>query len=374
MNRWRLVTDELPLWRYRQRGTQRILVVLAVSDDTTLLLVKRVVVDGVEASLSEARVRTAIGIIGHSGAGKTTLARTLAQAIPGADIVSFGDAVRDRATAEGADPGDRSVLMRLGQSWVDTDVEGYCRTVLSRRRDNTEVLIIEGVRHEVVRSTLKTLLNPVDLTCVLLKAPYEVMVERMESDHETRTADAQQVLTHPTETQVDQLLLGAADLILDATMSAASNVQEVLDWLKARDRRARGEMPVDYFSSFEPDVFDAKERANLVNAVSTEFDMLLLREVSGRVSLSVDRLLQLRESRRFVALNHSGKLLAPGFQLREGELDQDVSEVIALLSREMTGWEIVAWMISNNGILDGARPVDLTRGELLSAAQKELEA
>lgn len=317
---------------------------------------------------------TAIGIIGHAATGKTALAQALAEAIDGADIASFGDAVRERAAAAGMDPSDRKVLMRLGQNWVDTDVEDYCRAVLGQQTRRTKVLIIEGIRHETVHTTLKELLAPIDFASVLLKAPYDVLVERMVSQRNLRTNDVQKVLNDPTETEVDQLLLGAADLILDATESVSYNVREVLDWLAERQRRASGEKPVDYLGSFDPEVFDADERADLINAVSAEFDMPLMKEFSERVGVSKESLVELRDSRHLLALEFGEKLLIPGFQLRGDQLDADIAHTVELLSAKMTSWEILAWMVSNSGLLDGLRPLDLPRESLPDAARQELNA
>jgi cytidylate kinase len=315
---------------------------------------------------------SAIGIIGHAATGKTTLAHALSKAV-GGDIVSFGDAVRQKAEEEGLDPSDRKVLMRLGQSWVDSDVEDYCRTVLAQRHEDSEILIIEGIRHEAVRATLSRLLEPVSFASVLLKAPYDVLVDRMVSEKNLLSSDVQQVLSDPTETQVDQLLLGAADLILDATESVAHNVHEVLTWLSERELRASGEQPVDYLKTFEPTVFDDDERSDLVNAVSAEFDMLLMKEVSERVGSPTADLSNLRASHYLLALDFGSQQLVPGFQLKGDVFDQEVTRAIHVLSAEMTNWEIVAWMISNSGKLDGLRPIDLPRQQLVDFARRELD-
>ncbi|PRY40499.1 nucleoside monophosphate kinase [Umezawaea tangerina] len=316
---------------------------------------------------------SAIGIIGHAGGGKTTLARALARVIDGAQIVSFGDAVRRRVAAQGMDPQNRKVLMKAGQHWVDTDVFGYCRAVLNQQSGDARVLIIEGIRHEKVRAALEELLGDVDFVCVLLKAPRGVLVDRMTTDHDLTTENAEEVLRDPTETQVDQLLLGAADLILDSTNPVRYNVAEVLDWLDERLSRSDVVALADALETFEPEVFSAEEQAGLVNEVSASSDMPLLKEVSERVSLSFEELQALRRARRFIALDYKGQLLVPGFQLRGDELDQDVAEAVSLLSTEMTAWEIVAWMVSGNGLVDGARPLDLPRTELVGLARNELD-
>ncbi|MEV6829277.1 AAA family ATPase [Amycolatopsis sp. NPDC051102] len=317
----------------------------------------------------------AIGIIGHARTGKTTLARGLAEVIEGAGIVSFGEAVRQRAAEQGFDPGDRAVLMKLGQQWVDTDLEGYCREVLGQAGEDVRVLIIEGIRHEEVRAELEKLLGDVDFACVLLKAPYDVLVQRIAEDSTVRAADVERVLRDPTETQVDQLLLGAADLILDATEPVARNVHEVLRWLDERGRQSGSEPSVDDFDEFDLDVFDDEERAELVNAVSAEFDMLLLKEVSERSDIPAEELLTMRSLHRLLAVEFGGQLLVPGFQLSGDAIDQRVSDAVYMLSRDLVAWEILAWMISNNGLLlDAARPVDLPRDDLLDAVRWELSS
>lgn len=316
----------------------------------------------------------AIGLIGHAGAGKSTLAHALAERVPGAGIVSFGAAVRQRASEEGLDPADRGVLMRLGQRWVDTDRVGYCRAVLTQQPARTSLLIIEGIRHETVQATLRELLMPRRLVCVLLKAPHAVLVDRISRDDQLSPEAAAAVLNDPTETQVDQLLLPAADLILDATASVQINIKEVLSWLQELERRdeafAEGAAP----DAGRPGALSAAQQSDLIAAVVTEFQAPLLAEAAARLSMSEGHLLRLRDERRLLALDHAGKLLVPGFQLTDEGLDERIAEAVHDLSRQLSDWEIASWLIANNGDLDGDRPVDASRRDLRAVVRAELDA
>lgn len=62
-----------------------------------------------------------------------------------------------------------------------------------------------------------------------------------------------------------------------------------------------------------------------------------------------------REGRLF-AVRRSGVDHYPAFQFADGAPRPVIKEILAVLPKEMTGWQIAMWFASGNGWLDGAEP------------------
>jgi adenylate kinase family enzyme len=170
----------------------------------------------------------AMGLIGHARSGKTTLIRDLAALLPHAQLVSFGDVIRDRARQLGQDSTDRSVLVDLGQRWVGEDPSELCDAVLSRADATARPLIIDGLRHRRIADELARQLRPRRLIVVYLDAPRHLLLQRLCAAGMT-PQQAATLLVDPTELEIDGPLRALADLIVDATNSPAANLQYLLD-------------------------------------------------------------------------------------------------------------------------------------------------
>jgi adenylate kinase family enzyme len=173
-------------------------------------------------------VGVAVGLIGHARSGKTTLGRDLAALLPRAQLVSFGDVIRDRARQLGQDSTDRSVLVELGQRWVSEDPSELCDAVLSRADAMAHPLIIDGIRHRRIADELAYQLRPRRLIVVYLDAPRYLLLQRLCAAGMT-PPQAARVLVDPTELEIDGSLRALAHLIVDATNSPAANLQYLLD-------------------------------------------------------------------------------------------------------------------------------------------------
>lgn len=170
----------------------------------------------------------AVGLIGHARSGKTTLGRDLVALLPHAQLVSFGDVIRDRARQLGLDSTERSVLLELGQRWVSEDPSELCDAVLSRADAMAHPLIIDGIRHRRIANELAYQLRPRKLIVVYLDAPRHLLLHRLCAAGMT-PPQAATLLEDPTELEIDGPLKALADLIVDAANSPAVNLKNLLD-------------------------------------------------------------------------------------------------------------------------------------------------
>ena len=101
-----------------------------------------------------------VALAGHSGSGKSALSAAVADRHNETAVVRFVDAVREQAEAAGFSPDDPDVLVRLGAGWVKRDPRGFCKTVLTSGPRRANLLVIEGIHHEVIRQHLVELVAP----------------------------------------------------------------------------------------------------------------------------------------------------------------------------------------------------------------------
>jgi hypothetical protein len=73
------------------------------------------------------------------------------------------------------------------------------------------------------------------------------------------------------------------------------------------------------------------------------------------LSGTVDRWL---DEGRVFAVDAPGRRLFPAFQFAGGEPLPVIANVLAALSDQLHGWEILMWFTGSSGYLVGARPVD----------------
>jgi adenylate kinase family enzyme len=95
-------------------------------------------------------------ISGQPGAGKTTLARELAEALD-APRVSFGDVVRAAAADRYGDHPTAHQLERVGNELIRKGWPQFCSTLLEHVPRSSDVVIIDGVRHLQATETLHEL-------------------------------------------------------------------------------------------------------------------------------------------------------------------------------------------------------------------------
>lgn len=118
-------------------------------------------------------MRAVVCLAGGMGAGKSTLARKLAERFPGSIVRTFGDVVRQRAAEEGRSR-DRESLQEVGLRLIAEGWERFVGRLLEGLEpEKGGLLIIEGIRHvEAVeeirrrfpRTPVRTVFLQLDLT------------------------------------------------------------------------------------------------------------------------------------------------------------------------------------------------------------------
>jgi cytidylate kinase len=111
----------------------------------------------------EARMGIVIAFSGPIGAGKSSISQKVAEVLNW-PRVSFGEYVQKVARQNNQDANDRTVLQRLGQALVLSDVDEFVKGVLDQvkwRDENGEGnLVVDGLRHAEVRHALIQQIRP----------------------------------------------------------------------------------------------------------------------------------------------------------------------------------------------------------------------
>lgn len=176
-------------------------------------------------------MRIVVGLAGHSGSGKSTTARRLAEQY-GFALTSFGDIVRTEAKVRGLGE-DISTLQELGQSLIhEWGWERFCETVLSGK-SSTQKLIVDGIRHSAAANTLRQLVAPGKFILIFINSDEHVRRQRLAlrsnmQDHKSASDD------HPVKHGIDELR-GQAEIVVDgANDSPAELIARALierNWL-----------------------------------------------------------------------------------------------------------------------------------------------
>lgn len=181
-----------------------------------------------------------IGIAGRIATGKSSFVRSVASRI-NADVVSFGDYVREQALATGLDPDSRETLQSLGEQLKrDLGDEEFVRQVINQASGARHV-VVDGVRHVEVATTIERLVLPRRFYLIYLEVDEEVRRMRAEQSRPEDAARLTQLASHSTERQVhDGSLLSRAALVLDAAGPIEKLVDEAADFLEILTETSRG--------------------------------------------------------------------------------------------------------------------------------------
>lgn len=204
--------------------------------------------------------------------GKTTLSKAVAERL-GAPRVSFGAWLRSHAQEKQLKL-TREVLQDLGEQLVQADVGSFCLNVLAQESwSSGQPLVIDGVRHQQVLSTLDDLLAPSEGYLIYVSVDPVTQSKRLETDdlpHEKSLAELEQ---HSTEVQVKPVLLEQADLVLNGTLDVEVLVEQVLNFLKRPHPGKRLKNWEDK-NTRRIELAKKKNREGLNDAELSEFDQI----------------------------------------------------------------------------------------------------
>lgn len=293
-----------------------------------------------------------VTIAGEVDAGKRALADLLDDDFPGAQTVSFAEAVHNRAGGDA--PAD--ILRVTGQSWVESDPDGLIDTVLRQVRDDAQLLIINSVHHYEIQERLRQRFSDRNNLLVLLKkSVHDGMAKIRDLSEVNMNLDA----------DVNRQLLSHADLILDASRSVAENALHIQQLARSAGRR-------DQVGPLFVDGYTLAEKRDILNEVTAEFELLLPSDIARLTGRDQEWVKQILGDGRLLSLAFAGMPLVPRFALDASGIRPAVAEGWSALRPVMSSWEFVGWLLSENGELDARRPVDVDGNEFRRAVQAEL--
>lgn len=173
----------------------------------------------------------AIGFAARPGSGKTTLSEDLAGHL-GWPRVSFGDYVRSVAQERGL-PASRDALQDLGALLIAGGWGSFVQAVLRQAsRAEHQGLVIDGLRHHMAVSTLRTAVEPLRLCVVYLDVPDRTHAERLKDRGIANPDELVRIESHSTEVEVREIRE-----IADVTVVCEGPIREVRDILLAQLER-----------------------------------------------------------------------------------------------------------------------------------------
>nr|MDZ8016369.1 AAA family ATPase [Nostoc sp. ZfuVER08] len=172
-----------------------------------------------------------LGFAGSIASGKSTLSIEVASSL-GWQRVSFGDYVQTVAQRQGLGE-SREALQAVGATLVNQGMEQFCRAVLAQVDwEPGQPLVVDGIRHAEILSTLRRLVAPSELFLVFVAVNDSTREARLIERGLTHREQWQQFEAHSTETQVQTVLRAIADFTVDSTQKIEELVKEIVKWVQ----------------------------------------------------------------------------------------------------------------------------------------------
>lgn len=156
--------------------------------------------------------RIVIGISGHIGAGKTTLAQFLS-AECGFQYLRYSMVLAEWLKA---DPASRANLQEVGWKVMSGSSQIELNRVLIQQIDRRRECVVDGLRHIIDYESLKREF-PQNFALIFLNAPTQTRFKRIR-DRFVSYDDFLKADSHQVESNIDALL-PSADLVLDGEKS-----------------------------------------------------------------------------------------------------------------------------------------------------------
>jgi cytidylate kinase len=169
-----------------------------------------------------------IAFSGPIGAGKSTISQKVADLLQW-PRVSFGEYVQKIATENGQDPYDRTVLQRLGQALVLSDVDGFVKGVLEQKEWKEEGnLVVDGLRHAEVRHALIQQIHPSKLKHVFVTVDEDTRQQRVREEDKVEPRILMRYDQDITEAQIPRVLREYKDLEVSGRLPSEIAAKEVI--------------------------------------------------------------------------------------------------------------------------------------------------
>ena len=127
---------------------------------------------------------------------------------------------------------ERETLQQLGEGLVDSDLEHFCREVLSSANWHPgQGIVLDGIRHAETLEMLGRIAAPLRVILIHMDVPEPIRAERLKT-RGVPEDDARRQEEHSTERQVVAKLPDIADLRIDGTHSPESLKDAVITWLR----------------------------------------------------------------------------------------------------------------------------------------------
>ncbi|HXQ74654.1 MAG TPA: AAA family ATPase [Pyrinomonadaceae bacterium] len=172
-----------------------------------------------------------VAFSGPIGAGKSTISQKVAELLHW-PRVSFGEYVQSVADKNNLDRNDRTVLQRLGQALVLSDVDEFVRAVLSQKQWRNERdegdLVIDGLRHAEVRHALVQQTRPNVLKHVFVTVDEDTRQERVRMEDHIEPRMLMRYDQDITEAQIPRIMREYKDVEVNGKLPTELAAREVL--------------------------------------------------------------------------------------------------------------------------------------------------
>jgi cytidylate kinase len=172
-----------------------------------------------------------IAFSGPIGAGKSTISQKVAELLNW-PRVSFGEYVQTVARQSRQNPEDRSVLQRLGQALVLSDVDGFVREVLAQKDWRGEGnLVVDGLRHAEVRHALVQQISPHLLKHVFVTVDEDTRQQRVREEDKIEPRVLMRYDQDITEAQIPRIIREYKDIEVNGRLPGDIAARQVISRL-----------------------------------------------------------------------------------------------------------------------------------------------
>lgn len=155
-------------------------------------------------------------VSGKAGTGHREAAQRLTKQLTDlhrkAAMVSFGQYLRKRWMVQYGREATQRELQQLGQELVTTTPFLFAREVVSQQPSSVEFLVVDGVRHHIIREALQFMFDA-DKKLFGVEAPEQQVRQRLLLREGKNADTVQEIMNDPTELEIPDLIRIANQVI-----------------------------------------------------------------------------------------------------------------------------------------------------------------